>query len=387
MRAQRLESLETLKEVLLGDMYLDQPDWKEALDLLESPQETPEERAPESSNPDMVLLYKTAMRVAAADTTILVLGQSGVGKSRLARLIHESSPRRKYPFITVSCGSIPENLLESELFGVEKGAYTGANRSREGRFQKAHGGTIFLDEIGELTPQLQVKLLRVIQEKKIEPLGSAGEIDVDVRLIAATNRNLEEDTASGRFREDLYFRLNVVPLTMSPLNQRKEDILNLTRYFLRLFEQKDGVHYDISDAAIESILLNYSWPGNIRELENCMERMAVLSDNGILKPEDFPPRILREVGYKPDSTFHRGGETSAPSEDQVAPVAMENVVYTEENFPTLKDMENNHIKLAMQTTEGNVNKAAQMLKIHRNTLTRKLEDLNLTPASFRKKQP
>ncbi len=376
MLALRTETPEQLRDALLEKQFLDAPDWKEAAKHLEKNGAPAKSSAPDSANPAMLELHETAMRVAATYTTVLVLGESGVGKTRLARLIHERSPRRSGPFVTVSCGSIPETLLESELFGVEKGAYTGAVRTREGRFQVAHGGTIFLDEIGELTPGLQVKLLRVIQERKIEPLGSGKEQEVDIRLIAATNRNLEEDTREGRFREDLFFRLNVVPLTMLPLRERREDIVPLTRYFLSNYRNKDGIDYEL-DGDILAVLSGYGWPGNIRELENCIERLAVLSRGGQLRADDFPPRVLRETNYKPGM-----GAATPPTAGQAPRV--ETTSYTEDDFPTLKDIEARHIELALRTSRGNVYRAANLLQIHRNTLARKLEEMKLNPASFKK---
>ncbi|MBI3396428.1 MAG: sigma-54-dependent Fis family transcriptional regulator, partial [Spirochaetia bacterium] len=323
-------------------------------------------------------LMETARRVSHTDTTVLVLGESGVGKSRLARFMHNNSPRRQGPFITVSCGSIPETLLESELFGVEKGAYTGAVKTREGRFQAANGGTIFLDEIGELPPPLQVKLLRVIQERKIEPLGSGKEMEVDVRVIAATNRNLDEEVASGRFREDLYFRLNVVPLVMLPLRERREDIIPLAQYFLSLYAEKDGTRYGITRPEILTVLQSYSWPGNIRELENCMERMAVLSKNGELKVADLPPRILEEADVRTNPSV----ASPAPGRDSLA-LPDEGHPPDLDHFPSMRDIEDRYIRLALQTSRGSIIKAADLLKIHRNTLSRKIEEMGIDPTAYK----
>ena len=371
--------------MLLERSYLDPPDWKEAEGLLVSGTTIVGETAPDSLNVRMQELYATAMRVAATDTTVLVLGESGVGKTRLARLIHENSTRRSGPFITVACGSIPDTLLESELFGVEKGAYTGAVRSREGRFQRAHGGTIFLDEIGELSASLQVKLLRVIQERKIEPLGSSQEMEVDVRLVTATNRNLEDDIEAGRFREDLYFRLNVVPLTMLPLRERKEDIVPLAEYFLRRFAEKDGVAYSLESPEVKAVLQRYDWPGNIRELENCLERLAVLCAGGVLRVIDFPQRILQESGYKPGirPVEHQGEHSSGPA-PQVAALDIPRAADGE--FLTLREMEHRHIVGALELANGNVYRAAGLLKIHRNTLARKLDEMNVKPTDFKKRR-
>lgn len=386
--AERPGTLDDLRELILERGFMDPPDWREAEQLLGGAQSSSEETAPDSRNGRMQEIYQTAMRVAATDTTVLVLGESGVGKTRLARLIHDHSSRRAGPLITVSCGSIPDTLLESELFGVEKGAYTGAVRSREGRFQRADGGTIFLDEIGELSAALQVKLLRVIQEKKVEPLGSGEELTVDVRLITATNRNLEDDIEAGRFREDLYFRLNVVPLTMLPLRERKEDILPLAEFFLRKFSRKDGVIYRMDSPEVRAVLQRYQWPGNIRELENCVERLAVLSGDGILKVADFPSRVLHESGYKPGIRpvevvpKDAAAVVQAQSAPETAPVSVER----SDRFLTMKEMEHRHILSALERAKGNVYRAAGLLKIHRNTLARKLDEMNINPAEFKKRR-
>jgi len=372
---------EELGRYLTQNGILDAPDWKEAQNLLKADVEEDPQSAPDSSSPSMQAIMDTALKVASTDTTILILGESGVGKSRLARSIHTHSPRRNAPFVTVSCGSIPETLLESELFGVEKGAYTGAVRSREGRFKKADGGTIFLDEIGEITPAIQVKLLRVIQEKKIEPLGSSQEETVDVRLIAATNRNLEQDVKSGRFREDLYFRLNVVPLTMLPLRERREDILPFVGFFLKEYQKRDGQEFVLEDA-LKDILGRYSWPGNIRELQNCIERMSVLSRNGHLRAADLPPRILEETGYRAES---RPIPVLKGPQSQASP-AMGDLPASDGSFPSMQRIEEHYIKLALQASSGNIFRAAAMLQIHRNTLSRKLDELGIDPSAFKSRQ-
>lgn len=389
--------LEALRTLILEREIMDPPDWREAMRHLKTTGQG-ERQPPESFNQAMLQIQQTALKVAGSDTSILLLGESGVGKSRLAARIHRESPRRAQPFITVSCGSIPETLLESELFGVEKGAYTGANKSREGRFARAHGGTIFLDEIGELTPPLQVKLLRVIQEKKIEPLGSAGEIDVDVRLITATNRNLEEDVRKGEFRKDLFFRLNVVPLTLLPLRDRREDIAPLTAYFVERFASKNGIRIDEVDPRIGEIMNVYSWPGNIRELENCVERLIVLSRDGALSADDFPPRILKEcagsvrAGANPAAGGSGFGDGGALAASDAADVEGRDPAATgadgsgnDAAFPSLRELEEQHIKAALARSRASINAAAGLLGIHRNTLSRKIEEFGIEAARFKRR--
>ncbi len=314
-----------------------------------------------SLNPRMEAIYNTAKKMAEVDTTLLILGESGVGKSRLARMIHERSRRKNFPFITVSCGSIPETLLESELFGVEKGAFTGAHRSREGKFFLANQGTIFLDEVAELPLSLQVKLLRVIQDKTIEPLGSGKEIMVDVRIIAATNRNIEEDVKKGLFREDLYFRLNVVPLTLLPLRERREDIENLTRYFLDQFQKKYGRPFEINDPVLWNILNEYDWPGNVRELENTIERLCVLADGSQLRYEDLPDRILERF------------QKMIAHQESTLPLTERRLRQETTGYPTLEDMERDHIIRTLVYTGGKLMEAAELMGIHRNTLRQKIE--------------
>jgi transcriptional regulator with PAS, ATPase and Fis domain len=314
-----------------------------------------------SLNPRMEAIYNTAKKMAEVDTTILILGESGVGKSRLARMIHERSKRKNHPFITVSCGSIPETLLESELFGVEKGAFTGAHRSREGKFVLANHGTIFLDEVAELPLSLQVKLLRVIQEKTIEPLGSGQEITVDVRIIAATNRDIENDVKKGLFREDLYFRLNVVPMTLLPLRERREDIENLTRYFLDQFQKKYNRHFEIQDPILWNILNEYDWPGNVRELENTIERLCVLAEGSALRYEDLPDRILQHF------------QKMIAYQESRLPLTERRLRQEMKGYPTLEDMERDHIIRTLVYTGGKLTEAAELMGIHRNTLRQKIE--------------
>ncbi|SHK11490.1 PAS domain S-box-containing protein [Paramaledivibacter caminithermalis DSM 15212] len=239
-------------------------------------------------------ILQIASNVAGVDSTVLILGESGVGKEVVANFIHKLSKRKDKSFIKINCGAIPENLIESELFGYETGAFTGANRKgKHGLIELAHEGTLFLDEIGDLPLNLQVKLLRVIQEKKLIRLGGVIEIDVNVRIIAATNRDLKKMVDENRFRADLYYRLNVVPLEIPPLRKRKSDILPLSYHFINIFNKKYGCNKDIT-SSVEKILLNYSWPGNIRELENIMERLIVTTKDDLIDEKDLPIFLLEE---------------------------------------------------------------------------------------------
>ena len=235
-------------------------------------------------------VFEAVHRVANSKATVLLYGESGTGKELIAKAIHYMSPRTKGPFIRFNCASIPEGLLESELFGHEKGAFTGAINARKGRFELACGGTILLDEVGDLPINLQPKILRVLQEKEFERVGGERTIKIDVRLIAATSRNLEELVSKGKFREDLYYRLNVVPLFMPALRERKEDIPYLTEHFLKRFNEENDKNISISPESLR-ILIGYSWPGNVRELENTMERLVVMSNGKSIEPSDLPINI------------------------------------------------------------------------------------------------
>lgn len=363
-----IENLKNLSEkefieYLIQKEWIDEQDKKEIQNLFKTSEFSKDfHLIPGSLNPRMEEVYKIARKMAEVDTTLLLLGESGVGKSRLAKMVHERSKRKDYPFVTVSCGSIPESLLESELFGVEKGAYTGAHRSREGKFKLADKGTIFLDEIAELPLSLQVKLLRVLQEKTIEPLGSAQEIQVDVRVIAATNKDLEELVSKRLFREDLYFRLNVVPLYILPLRERKEDIENLTNYFIEVFKKKYNKKVRIEDPLLWKVIKEYDWPGNIRELENTIERLVVLSEDGNLVVEDLPEKILNSF----DKNILFKINPSEVKKKQSLP-----------QFPNLEKIEKEHIQRTLVLVGGKIQAAADLLGIHRNTLRLKIKKYKL----------
>ncbi len=303
----------------------------------------------------MKTLLDTLSLVAPTDVTVLIMGESGAGKEVVANAIHHNSARAAGPFIKVSCAALPETLLESELFGHEKGAFTGAVSRRAGRFQLAHRGTIFLDEVGEMSPSIQIKLLRVLQEKEFEPLGGARTVEVDIRIIAATNRELEREVREGRFREDLYYRLNVLPILLPPLRERKEDIPPLAEHFLARYQEKNQKSLKgISDKALD-MLVRYHWPGNIRELENCLERAVIMAREAFILPVDLPPPIRTSSASEEDEEFH---------------------------FPSgvsLAEMERALIIRTLEEAKGNRTKTAEILDINRRTLQNKLKEYKINP--------
>ena len=255
----------------------------------------------ETHNPKMQEIYKLAKKVSSSSSTVLILGESGTGKEVLAKYIHFCS-KREGPFIAINCAAIPEDLLEAELFGYEKGAFTGAVKSKPGKFELAHKGTLFLDEIGDLSLKLQAKLLRVLQEKQVERLGGNNPIKVEVRIIAATNKDLEKEVKEGRFREDLFFRLNVIPIKLPPLRERKEDIPLLAQFFLKKICQREGIEEKRLSPEALKILTEYSWPGNIRELENFIERLVILTEGEVIEVEDLSLEVLH-LKNKPQKTL------------------------------------------------------------------------------------
>ena len=296
-------------------------------------------------------------KVADSDSTILVQGESGTGKELLARMLHFNSFRRDRPLVPVNCGAIPETLLESELFGHEKGAFTGAVSGRMGRFEMAHGGTLFLDEISELSPQLQVKLLRVLQERCFERVGGTKTVRVDVRIIAATNQDLERLMDEGKFRTDLFYRLHVIPVTTPPLRERVTDIPLLVEHFLHRFNAMKGTAVTGVDPDAMQCLLRYAWPGNIRELENLVERVVILRKSGTLSVSDLPEKILQSRHNAPD----RGEAIAALGESGV------NLVEALDRY------ENRLIREALKQANGVTSRAAQLLQLNRTTLVEKLK--------------
>jgi len=280
-------------------------------------------------------------RIAKSDSTVMIRGESGTGKELIAREIHNLSFRADRPFVTINCGALPETLLESELFGHKKGSFTGAIRDKQGLFQVADRGTFFLDEVGETSPGIQVKLLRVLQEKEVVQVGGTSPIKVDVRVIAATNEDLEEKMRDGDFRKDLFYRLNVIPLAIPSLKERREDIPLLVGYFLAKYCTKMGVPLKGISSGAMDVLMRYPWPGNVRELENAIERAIVLQEGDIVRVGDLPEKMMEE----------------APK--QV--------------FGSLREKEREAIVSALEETGGNASKAAKTLGIHPSTLYRKLK--------------
>jgi DNA-binding NtrC family response regulator len=297
-------------------------------------------------------------KVADTDSTVLITGESGTGKELIARAIHYNSRRSERRLVTVNCGAIPEELLESELFGHVRGAFTNAVSHREGRFTLADGGTIFLDEIGDMSPNLQVKLLRVLQDRSFEPVGSSKTLTVNVRVIAATNQDLETAIRQGRFREDLYYRLNVIPIEVPPLRERREDIPLLAQYFLDVMNQERGTRIDaIADETME-LLCAYDWPGNVRELENLIERLTVLRGEGELRASDLPASFRERAGAREMHAFRLG------------PGGLD--------FRDVVDrVETDLIRQALEQTHWNKNKAAQLLGLNRTTLIEKIKKKGL----------
>jgi DNA-binding NtrC family response regulator len=309
------------------------------------------------SSPAMLEVYKLGARVSESKSTVLLQGESGTGKELIARAIHGNSPRRDKPFVPVNCGALPDTLLESEMFGYEKGAFTGAVGTKTGLFESASGGTLFLDEVGELGQALQVKLLRVMQDHEVRRVGGTHSIKVDVRIIAATNRDLEQFVKEGKFRDDLFYRLNVVRITLPSLTERQEDIPMLAHYFLQKCATGTttpvrGFHPDTME-----LLNRYRWPGNVRELENAIERAVSLSHGPLLTPDDLPAAIRQapiDADAKPES-----------------PDATESVCLT------LEEVEKRHLVRVLKETKGNKVKASKILGIDRRTLYRMAERFGL----------
>jgi two-component system response regulator HydG len=307
------------------------------------------------TSPVMQKVYRVAKQVAGSKATVLITGESGTGKGELAKAIHALSPRAKAPFVSLHCAAIPETLLEAELFGHEKGAFTGADKKRVGRFEQAIGGTLFLDEVGDIPPLMQVKLLSVLQEKAIERIGSGQTVPVDVRVLAATNKDLVTEVREGRFREDLYYRLNVVAIEMPPLRLRGGDTLVLAEHFLQKFARENHKPIDSFADAARTKILGHRWPGNVRELENAMERAVVMSEGPRLNAEDLPF----------DAAQPMQGPVRIPGS-------------------TMAEIERHAILSTLEATEGSTTRAAEILEISVRTIQYRLAEYGLTSKDLRK---
>jgi nitrogen regulation protein NR(I) len=323
-------------------------------------------------SPGIAELYAVLERVADTPTTVLITGESGTGKELVARALHDHSSRKDKPFIKVNCAAIPKELIESELFGYERGAFTGAVNSKPGRFELANGGTLFLDEIGEIPVEMQVKLLRALQESEFERVGGIKTMRVDVRLVAATNRDLKKLIANGSFREDLFYRLNVVPIRLPALRERSTDIPILVEHFLTKFNDRLKKQVGGVEQAAMEVLANYSWPGNIRELENVVERAVLFCDAQKVRVEDLPPEV-------------RGGPAvpiSVPPPDANLEAALAGEGGLKEHVKVaMSKLERELVSRALSQTNGNVTHAARLLKISRKGLQLKMKELGLREGS------
>jgi two-component system, NtrC family, response regulator AtoC len=312
-------------------------------------------------SPAMVEVYKTVARVAPTKSTVLILGESGTGKELIARAIHQHSPRANRPFVAVDCGALTETILESELFGHVRGAFTGALADKKGVFEEAQGGTCFLDEIGGISSNMQARLLRVLQEHEIRRVGGKDWVKVDVRVVAATNHNLAEAVSKGDFRQDLYYRLDVVTIHLPPLRERVEDIPLLARHFLQHYTQESGKPITaISDKATE-LLCAYSWPGNIRELENAIEQAVALSYQSILTPDDLPEAVRDHEAAK----FFQ--------------IDSQNEQFLFPDTPTLEEVKKRYVLYVLKHNQGNVSRSARALNIDRRSLYRMLARFKIEP--------
>jgi transcriptional regulator with GAF, ATPase, and Fis domain len=308
------------------------------------------------SSPAMAKIYRFVSQVAPTDSTVLIGGESGTGKELVARALHRNSPRAAKPFVAINCAALTESLLEDELFGHERGAFTGAIGMKKGKFELADGGTLFLDEVVELAPALQAKLLRVLQQREFDRVGGTRSIQVDVRIVAATNRDLEAAVKDNTFRQDLFFRLNVVAVTLPPLRERREDVTLLASYFARKLAQKTKRNVTGLSPAAQVALEKYDWPGNVRELENAMERAMVLGNSDQILPEDLPESVLDAA------------TPSAPhdSSEDVGDFQM-----------TVADAKRKKVREALDRAGGVYTEAAKLLGVHPNYLHRLVKNLGL----------
>ena len=334
------------------------------------------------SSPALTRILDQAHAVADTSATVLITGESGTGKEVLARFIHQTSPRAAKPFVACNIAALPESLVESELFGHEKGAFTGAQTRRQGRFELADGGTLFLDEIGELTPAMQVKLLRVLQERQFERLGGKDLLTVDIRVIAATNRNLEEMVENGQFRADLYYRLNIVNLELPPLRERPDDVPILANHFAAKAARKHGRTTPSFAPAFLQRLQTYRWPGNIRELENVIERAVVISGSPVLDEHVLPNKVLAEANAAPPVTASSSGAATivpiAPPQPTIGIQLVNGNLPPELSFETaIQSLKRDLVRQALRECNGSRSEAAHRLKISRQYLHRLINELNV----------
>jgi len=325
------------------------------------------------NSPPMQEIYKILGRIAGSDITALITGESGTGKELVARAIHINSQRLGKPFIALNCAAIPHELLETELFGHERGAFTGAIERRTGKFEQADGGTLFLDEIGDMPLELQAKLLRVLQEKEITRTGGNKTLKVDVRIIAATNQNIIQLVKENRFREDLYYRLNVVPIKLPPLRKRRDDLPELMDFFLQKAKQEFGIDSMECSSEVLELFKTYRWPGNVRELENAIKRAVLLSPNQVLIPIDFPD--LLEGEKSPQKSESLEGLVAQKLENSLARMNLKEMNNLYEMV--LHQVERPLINIVLQKTRGNQIKTADILGINRNTLRKKIKILDI----------
>jgi len=334
--------------------------------------------------PEMKQVFRLGTRAAQSDIPILIEGESGAGKELIARAIQGTSARAGKPFVTVNCGAIPENLIESILFGHEKGSFTGASDKHLGKFQEADGGTLFLDEIGELRLDMQVKLLRALQEGEVDPVGSKRPVRVDVRIISATNRDLGQMAREGTFREDLYYRLNVFPILVPALRDRAGDIAPLARHFVARFAAEENKPVTGLTPQAAQLIQNFSWPGNVRQLENTIFRAVVLCDSTMLDVCDFP-QIAAAMGV--EAVTRPAGSSAAPVSGAAAPAVSPGSAYAlmvtdaASHIRKFEDLESEIIRMAIGRYEGHMSEVARRLGIGRSTLYRKLKEFGLEPES------
>jgi transcriptional regulator with PAS, ATPase and Fis domain len=321
----------------------------------------------------MKFVYKVA---ASEATTILIQGESGTGKDLIAKAIHYRSNRSEKPFVAINCSAIPETLMEAELFGHERGAFTDAKAMKKGLFEVADGGTLFLDEIGELSPLLQAKLLRVLEDQVIRRVGGVRDIQVDVRVIAASNRDLEREVREGRFRQDLYYRLAIISIFIPSLRERKEDILPLVDFFIAHYNRKFRKSVQSLSEETRRLLLNYDWPGNVRELKNALERAMILEEGNTLKPDDLPFSVATgrsgPVLMNEKTTTAPVEPPAAPGKRRLPPLSIP------EGGTSLEDVEHALVELALQQSHGNQIKAAKLLNISRDALRYKMKKFGLS---------